>query len=323
VVADPSKGLGYLLADAGYDVWLGNYRGNTYSRNHSFLDPDHMRSGYWDFTWDEMAKYDLPTMLEHMMTVSGQKEFFYTGHSMGTTGFMAMHRYRPDLAARVRLAGLLAPVASEANMGGPLGWLAGLGIDGILDGILGLLGVGEFLPSNILIDCLASLFCHETVTQGLCTNILFILCGFDEAQLNTTLLPDILHHTPAGASTHTILHYAQEKPEGGFHGYDWGSDKENFAHHQGPVPEYSLAEVTSPVALYWSDNDYFAMPGDILHTITGLPNIVTGMNREVEFAAWTHLDFLWGKEVDKYVYNYLLADLAACRDQDCRSPASQ
>ena len=52
---------------------------------------------------------------------------------MGTTGFMAMHRYRPDLAARVRLAGLLAPVASEANMGGPLGWLAGLGIDGILD----------------------------------------------------------------------------------------------------------------------------------------------------------------------------------------------
>ena len=48
-----------------------------------------------------------------------------------------------------------------------------------------------------------------TLPQGLCTNILFILCGFDEAQLNTTLLPDILHHTPAGASTHTILHYAQ------------------------------------------------------------------------------------------------------------------
>ena len=47
-----------------------------------------------------------------------------------------------------------------------------------------LMGVGEFLPTNLLMDCLASLFCHETeITQGLCTNILFVLCGFDEAQV--------------------------------------------------------------------------------------------------------------------------------------------
>ena len=49
---------------------------------------------------------------------------------------------------------------------------------------MGLMGIGEFLPDSFLIDCLASLFCHEgEITQGLCTNILFVLCGFDEAQV--------------------------------------------------------------------------------------------------------------------------------------------
>jgi len=318
VIATPSKGLGYILADAGYDVWLGNYRGNTYSRNHTFLNPDDQSGGFWDFTWDEMAHYDIPAMIEKVLELTGETELFYAGHSMGTTAFMAMHHYRPDIGEKVRLANFLAPVASEANMGGPLGWIAGLGIDGIVDGILSMMGVGEFLPSNLLIDCLATLFCHETVTQGLCTNILFILCGFDEAQMNTTLLPDILHHTPAGASTHTILHYAQEKPTGGFHGYDWGSDKENFQHHNGPVPEYKLQNVKTPVALYWSDNDYFAMPGDILHTISGLPNIVPGMNHEVEFELFTHLDFLWGIDADKLVYNKMLENLQTCTERDCR-----
>ena len=42
----------------------------------------------------------------------------------------------PDVGCvifRVRLANFLAPVASETNMGGPLGWIAGFGVDGILD----------------------------------------------------------------------------------------------------------------------------------------------------------------------------------------------
>lgn len=48
VLMGPEKGLAYILADLGYDVWMGNARGNTYSRKHVSLEPDYDKS-YWKF----------------------------------------------------------------------------------------------------------------------------------------------------------------------------------------------------------------------------------------------------------------------------------
>lgn len=316
VVATPTKGLGYILAEAGYDVWMGNYRGNTYSRNHTFFNPDDGNGGFWDFTWDEMAHYDLPAMIEKALKETGKEELQYVGHSMGTTGFMAMAHYRPDIMDKIRLANFLSPIAYVGHMESPIAWIAGLG-DLVYD-ILSWFGIGEFLPSNLLMDCLASLFCHEGVTQGLCTNILFVLCGFDSAQLNQTLLETIVHHTPAGASTATILQYAQEVTSNGFHGYDWRDDKLNFQHHGGPPPTYDLHDVTAPLAVYYGQNDWLANEQDVLMTVSQLPNIVSGMLHMVEFPLWNHLDFLWAMDVDIYVYNQVVKNMEICRDTDCR-----
>ena len=40
------------MADLGFDVWVGNTRGNTYSRNHITLDPDVDKRQFWDYEWD-------------------------------------------------------------------------------------------------------------------------------------------------------------------------------------------------------------------------------------------------------------------------------
>jgi len=38
----------YLLHDYGFDVWMGNARGNTYSRNHVSLSP--ASAQFWRYT---------------------------------------------------------------------------------------------------------------------------------------------------------------------------------------------------------------------------------------------------------------------------------
>ena len=44
----PHQSAGFVFADAGFDVWLGNFRGNTYSRKHVSLNPDRDQP-FWDW----------------------------------------------------------------------------------------------------------------------------------------------------------------------------------------------------------------------------------------------------------------------------------
>ena len=48
------ESLGFLLASDGFDVWLGNTRGNRYSMSHNSLSP--LSPEFWDWSWDEMAR---------------------------------------------------------------------------------------------------------------------------------------------------------------------------------------------------------------------------------------------------------------------------
>ena len=58
----------------GYDVWLGNTRGNRYSHGHVSLDPAVDKAEYWDYDWHEAGLYDVPAEIEFILDYTGRTQ---------------------------------------------------------------------------------------------------------------------------------------------------------------------------------------------------------------------------------------------------------
>ena len=70
------------LAEQGYDVWLGNNRGDLYG-NVNRLDGLWTLKEHWNFTWADMGYYDVPAILDKVLEVTGKPKATLMGNSQG------------------------------------------------------------------------------------------------------------------------------------------------------------------------------------------------------------------------------------------------
>ena len=66
------QGLAYQLADDGHDVWLGNFRCNSYGLRHTnraFEQSDE----FWQFSWEEHGRQDLPATIGYVKQFTGRQ----------------------------------------------------------------------------------------------------------------------------------------------------------------------------------------------------------------------------------------------------------
>ncbi|XP_021960957.1 lipase 3 [Folsomia candida] len=298
IIAGPDKAFGYVLADQCYDVWMGNFRGNTYSRRHLFLDPNVNQKEFWDHSWNEIGLNDVPANIDYALSVTGAESLYYVGHSMGTTTMWVLLSEKPEYNAKIKLMNAFAPVSYTEHMITPLRLLAPF--ENQIEWIINMLGLYEFLPSNAFMDFLGKTVCHEqSPVQFVCSNVLFLVAGYNFDQIDPQLLSIAMGHSPAGSSSGDLLHYSQGVNSGLFRKYNYGRAENLLRYGQETPPEYDISKITAPVALYWGQNDWLAAPADVYRLAEQLPNLVKF--HRIDHNRFNHLDFVWAIDLNPLI----------------------
>jgi len=110
-VLNTNKSLAFVLANAGYDVWLGNNRGNQFSRTNTKIDITTQTQQWFDFSFFELGKYDAPAQIDEVLRITGKSKLSYIGYSQGTSQmFSALSYNHGNLQDKLNLFIALAPV---------------------------------------------------------------------------------------------------------------------------------------------------------------------------------------------------------------------
>lgn len=294
----PHQSAGFLFADRGFDVWLGNMRGNSYSKKHVQMDSE--SADFWRFSWQDMAEYDLPAMIDYVLNVTDQPSLYYVGHSQGTLTMFAKLSKDQEFAKKIRKFFALAPVSRMSNVKGLFYYLGQIYQQFRL--VYRVFGDNEFMSNNIFTSLLTEIICDNSLNNMVCENVIFAVSGPNSNQFNSSRIGIYLAHNPAGTSTRNMLHFAQMVNSKRMASFDRGPEANVRWYGDAFPPEYDLTQVHSDIYLFYSDYDWLASAADVEgFLIPALPKTSVKFARRLQ--EFNHNDFLWGLRARKEIYD--------------------
>nr|XP_014085183.2 lipase 3 [Bactrocera oleae] len=302
VLTGRKRSLGCILHEQGYDVWLPNARGNTYSKRHLHMDSSN--SSFWNFSWHDIGYYDVPAVVDYVRETTVQQQVHFVAHSQGSTVFFVLLAERPEYNEKFASASLLAPVVFLANIRSPPFKIMTAKLEEI-EVLLNHLGLYELFPSTALNQLGGHLLCSQDApTYNLCLLFTFLTVGFSDYQMDRNLLPRILETTPAGISKNQFKHFGQLIRTGKFQKFDYQSKDENLRQYKRQTPpEYNLRNVRVPLHLFVGTRDLLLTKEDAIRLTKELKNTKYTLH---ELRGFNHIDLLYSSMAPRLIYKHIL-----------------
>ncbi|XP_053618058.1 gastric triacylglycerol lipase-like isoform X2 [Plodia interpunctella] len=295
----------YNFADACYDVWIANSRGNHYSRNHTTLNPDKDKA-FWDFSFDEMARKDMPAIIDYVLEKTKKTQVVIVSHSQGATVTYLLCAAKPEYNDKIKYGFGFSPT----------GWLDHskffvIGVQALVAGALeGKNDINfEILRHIGPASALGKFLCGLSELQyPVCMALLFTALGYDRFQIKSDTINVLPGHFLAGTSMKDFVHWGQVR-KNGFNHYDFGASKNLEIYGQKTAPPYNLSSVTTKWIFFAGLNDYVAPVADVQKLVSAMPNAELCVLKDKN---WGHLDFIYADNLAVYLDPQILRTLDTC-----------
>ncbi|KAF2175782.1 alpha/beta-hydrolase [Zopfia rhizophila CBS 207.26] len=283
--------LPFELVERGYDVWLGNNRGNKYSKKCVHNAPT--STSFWNFSMDQFAFHDIPDSIAYILSTTHQPSLSYIGFSQGTAQAFATLSIHPTLNDKVNVFIALAPAMSPKGLMSPI-------VDSFVkaspDVLFLAFGRRAILASTTMWQSIL----YAPIFVRLIDMSLKFLFGWTGNNITPHQKLASYPHLYSFTSTKSVVHWFQIIRNGVFQMYDDEAPNpitSNRAKYY-KVAKFPTKNIKTPIVLVYGGSDSLV---DINVMLKELPRHTVAK----EIPHYEHLDFLWASSVDQLVFPHV------------------
>ena len=291
-LTDAQRCLPFVLVERGFDVWLGNNRGNKYSKKSVNSSPT--STEFWNFSIDEFAFHDIPDSISYVLETTGQDSLSYIGFSQGTAQAFASLAIHPKLNDQVNVFIALAPAMSPAGLS-----------NGVVDALVKASPQVLFLLFGRRSILSSATFWQSILYPPLFAKVIDIGLGFlfnwKTKNISASQKLAAYPHLYSFTSTKSVVHWFQIIRTQSFQMFDDDMQSQmllSSSNKYTKVAKYPTRNIKTPIVLVYGGSDSLV---DIKVMLRELPTQTIA----TEIPHYEHLDFLWARDVDTQVFQHV------------------